>query len=81
MQKKSIKIFSNCKNKHAKKKAWNNISRKDAEKRHKCKKRMQKKGRGVYIELPILEVFLIGAHGGENGEVSFFLYTASKSSA
>ena len=54
MQKKTIKIFSNCKNKHAKK-AWNNISKKDAKKAEMQKKKDAKKSRGGvgYIIGPI----------------------------
>ena len=45
MQKKSIKLFSNCKNKHTKK-AWNDISKKDEKKTEMQKKKLQKKAGG-----------------------------------
>ena len=49
MQKKSIKMFSNCKNKHAKKKHEIIFQKKMQKKGINAKKRMQKKAGGVYI--------------------------------
>ena len=48
MQKKNKKIFSNCKNKHAKKKHKIIFQKKDAKKKQKCKKKDAKKACGVY---------------------------------
>ena len=48
MQKKNIQIFSNCKNKHAKKKHEIIFQKKMQKKGRNAKKRMQKKAGGVY---------------------------------